>query len=456
MPLSKQDIIVFLGPSLPRQLANDILLADYRPPAGQGDIYQAIQEQPKVIALIDGLFENQPAVWHKEILYALSKGIHVYGASSMGALRACELNRYGMEGVGWIYEAFINQHLTDDDEVTITHAPEELGFQPTSEAMVNIRLSLEAAEKANIIDSQTTQTLITQSKARWYPQRHWKAVLQDAETLLSPSELSALNDFLGEQRIDIKQQDANALLTKLSRIRQQETFPPKQATFDFVHTDAWQALVEYSEAKATAANTELQNLQQELALQGNYDDYLIQAKSALATQSLGATYTQAHPELLNDALHQFTQTIQATHDNHQPNLEKVQQWLQQHEMTMAEFDAFMQRQAAQLAGEKQQQHCSKQLIDIARLNGDFLTLTQRASHKQQLLRAMGLDKIQLEDTHLSTTQLIDWYFCDYRQINKPSSVEEYLSRQGFADTHQFIQILLQEYLYLAALQERKL
>ena len=38
------------------------------------------------IGIIDGHFGNVPSVWHKEILFALSKGVEVSGAASMGAL----------------------------------------------------------------------------------------------------------------------------------------------------------------------------------------------------------------------------------------------------------------------------------------------------------------------------------------------------------------------------------
>ena len=69
------------------------------------------------IGIIDGYFENIPSVWHKEILWAMSQGIHVFGSASMGALRAAELAPFGMEGVGAIFEAYRDGWLEDDDEV---------------------------------------------------------------------------------------------------------------------------------------------------------------------------------------------------------------------------------------------------------------------------------------------------------------------------------------------------
>ena len=65
----------------------------------------------------------------------------------MGALRAAELHVFGMQGVGRIFEAYRDDSLEDDDEVAVLHAPEEAGFLPLSEPMVNIRTTLARAEK---------------------------------------------------------------------------------------------------------------------------------------------------------------------------------------------------------------------------------------------------------------------------------------------------------------------
>ena len=64
------------------------------------------------ILIVDGEFGQSLSVWHKEILHALHRGIRVVGASSMGALRAAELDRFGMEGVGEIY-AVLPRRLAD-------------------------------------------------------------------------------------------------------------------------------------------------------------------------------------------------------------------------------------------------------------------------------------------------------------------------------------------------------
>ena len=147
-------VAVFLGPTLPRDEACAVLDAEYLPPAAHGDVLRAVRRGFRVIGLVDGVFERVPAVWHKEILFALSEGVHVYGAASMGALRAAELGAFGMHGVGAIHRAYAEGALEDDDEVAVAHGGAEDGFRPLSDAMVDIRATLEA-----IIHQQGDQVL---------------------------------------------------------------------------------------------------------------------------------------------------------------------------------------------------------------------------------------------------------------------------------------------------------
>src|ERR671912_559820 len=78
--------VVFSGPSLPKSLVQDVRGLEWRPPVRQGDLYRAALSRPTLIGVVDGYFETTPTVWHKEILWAMAQGVHVYGASSIGAL----------------------------------------------------------------------------------------------------------------------------------------------------------------------------------------------------------------------------------------------------------------------------------------------------------------------------------------------------------------------------------
>jgi hypothetical protein len=98
-------LVAFLGPSLPAAEALRIVPeVDIWPPICQGDLTTVVERlRPRAVLIVDGAFSQSLSVWHKEILHALHLGIRVVGASSTGALRAAELDRFGMEGVGEIY-----------------------------------------------------------------------------------------------------------------------------------------------------------------------------------------------------------------------------------------------------------------------------------------------------------------------------------------------------------------
>jgi hypothetical protein len=114
-------------------------------------VVAALEDEPRVLAIIDGYFERMPSVWHKEILFALSRRVHVLGGASMGALRAAELDRFGMVGVGVAYQAFSSGALTDDDEVAVVHGPADTGYWPLSEALIDLRGRIAWAVQAGAI-----------------------------------------------------------------------------------------------------------------------------------------------------------------------------------------------------------------------------------------------------------------------------------------------------------------
>ena len=133
--------VVFIGPSLALAdaqahcAASGVESIAWRAPARMGDVYRATLQGPDVILIIDGYFEQVPSVWHKEVLFALSQGVQVWGASSMGALRAAELHAFGMRGIGRIFEAYASAAINDDDEVAIVHGQGDGRFALASEAM---------------------------------------------------------------------------------------------------------------------------------------------------------------------------------------------------------------------------------------------------------------------------------------------------------------------------------
>ena len=89
--------------------------ATVAPPIQRGDLLKDIRRKYNVIVIIDGRFYHSLAVSPTKIMDALRCGLRIYGASSMGALRAAELEFYGMTGCGRIFEFIKRRQSFRDD-----------------------------------------------------------------------------------------------------------------------------------------------------------------------------------------------------------------------------------------------------------------------------------------------------------------------------------------------------
>jgi hypothetical protein len=233
--------VIFAGSTLPpRWRPADEELWDWRPPVRQGELYRAALARPDAIGIIDGYFEIVPTVWHKEILWAMAEGIHVFGAASIGALRAAELDTFGMRGIGRVYEDFRDGVVQDDDEVAVLHGPAELGYPPVTEAMVNIRATLAAAARDGILAPQIAVGLSNIAKALFYKERSWDTVLQNAASQWPADPLLAVADWLPHGRVDQKRHDGEAMLAAI-RAHLAVNPGPLKVTYELADTVTWQA-----------------------------------------------------------------------------------------------------------------------------------------------------------------------------------------------------------------------
>lgn len=222
MTFQPEEILIFLGPSLPLEEAKMLLEARYFPPAKQGDIMSLTNRfQPKVIALIDGFFSQELSVWHKEILYAMSRGVIVLGGSSMGALRAAETAAMGTIGVGKIFELYKSWEINDDDEVALLHGPKEEGYIPFSLPIVNVRFTLIRARDEGKISEAIYETFLALTKSIHYTEVTIDAIIEKAtEKNLAKEAILLLKDLLENHYVDQKKEDACLVLQKIQTLPQ--------------------------------------------------------------------------------------------------------------------------------------------------------------------------------------------------------------------------------------------
>lgn len=211
-------VYVFLGPTLPVHEARRYLDAEYLPPVAQGDVLRLLDRAPRAIAIVDGYFELVPSVWHKEILLALEAGVHVFGAASMGALRAAELDVFGMKGVGEIYRWYASGRIEDDDEVAVVQGPAEHEYRELSDAMVNVRDRCRSAAKNGVVSKRVAERFVGIAKALFYPDRRWRRIFEEARAAgVGERDVQAMAAYLEREKApSLKARDAIALLEHLA------------------------------------------------------------------------------------------------------------------------------------------------------------------------------------------------------------------------------------------------
>ena len=211
-------IIVYTGLSLPFDEAKEILDSTedaeviYKRPIQRGDLGQALKEHPDIIAIIDGVFHQSSAVGHKEILNAMKNGIKVYGASSMGALRASELDTLGMVGVGYVYTQYTTGEVDSDDDVAVMLDSDTL--EALSVPLINMKYVFTNAARENIITEDEKDELLKIAKNAFYPKRNYSQTLRESD--LDNDKKSELIDFIRTSP-DIKKEDAKDLLKMIKK-----------------------------------------------------------------------------------------------------------------------------------------------------------------------------------------------------------------------------------------------
>ena len=203
-------IMVFAGPSLPLRPAYGPAIR-LLPPARCGDLIRALREDPAAIALVDGVFESAPSVWHKEILAVIDAGVPVYGAASLGALRAAELDRFGMIGVGAIYAAYRDGGLESDAAVMVSHAPAELGHRPLTLALVDAEAVLCVAP----LDPAERAALRTIARSLNFRVRSWAAIFAAFADRAGVVAAERVSGVVAAASFSQKERDTAALLDRL-------------------------------------------------------------------------------------------------------------------------------------------------------------------------------------------------------------------------------------------------
>ncbi|MFQ5941853.1 MAG: TfuA-like protein [Nitrososphaerales archaeon] len=213
--VSKLVPIIFLGPSLSTEKAKKIFpFADCRAPARKGDLNKLMGTDARLVGLIDGVFLQDYPPTPTEV-YALlqNKNVTLVGGASLGALRAVELEKFGMIGIGKIFELYKKGTLYSDDEVAVTFSVQDYRLQ--SEALIDMRYTLYQAYKKGIINRETKKILVTTAKSIYFPYRNYTELFERVIGTIDPEILERLKQYIKTHRRSLKEEDAIKLIEYL-------------------------------------------------------------------------------------------------------------------------------------------------------------------------------------------------------------------------------------------------
>jgi hypothetical protein len=222
--------VIFAGPSLTPQGMG----LTWRGPAKHGDVVRAMAEGATHIGFVDGLYEDVATVWHKELLHALHSGVWIIGGGSLGAIRAAECRRFGMIGVGRIFERYASGELDDDAAVAQLHAPAELGYAALTEALVNVEATLQKLAKLRLIDSVAERRLGSAACRLFFKNRTHETVVEEAG--FRGEEAAAVEALLDRHRVDQKRLDARAVAHVLHSL---DDGPAPEPDWTLAETQMW-------------------------------------------------------------------------------------------------------------------------------------------------------------------------------------------------------------------------
>ena len=433
-------VIVFLGPTLSHDDARDVLDAEYRPPAAHGDVLRAALRRPRAIGLVDGVFERMPAVWHKEILFALSEGVHVYGAASMGALRAAELDAFGMRGVGTVFRAYAEGVLEDDDEVAVAHAGAEDGFRALSDAMVDVRATLAAALAAGVVCEETAEALVERIKATFYAERALVAALDRAD-----EEHERLRAWLPDGRVERKREDALELVHAI-RHDLEDGLEPFRPTWALQRTRYWEEArrsVELagSNASGPTADAALEAVLDEARLHPNgyrrlADRSLLTALARNAAASAGVDVSPwAHEAALEEE--------RKARGLLEP--EDVDTWLHESDLDRADLPEIGRRLAVlRWARDAHRDAVVGEMTLAVRSDDTYAALAGRAGRKREVLASLPSDRATPGDE-----ELVAWYFRERLGQEVPLALDAWATANGWRHVTELVRALRSEWWFVS-------
>ena len=394
--------IIFVGPSLLSSIESSPRI-EVRPPAVAGDIYRAVRSGAELIGLIDARFEDGQTVLHDEILYALSKGAHVWGAASMGALRAVECAPFGMLGFGEIFEMYRAGRIDGDHEVAMQYGPDELGSPALTIPLVNVRATLDSSVENGILNASEAGTVLSTALGLYYKNLTWESVLEE---LASAAIGSKLQNWLPEGYVDLKNQDARVLIDSIESFMA-DSVVPHIPTFEFQETVFWKSFVVTQERSFSSLSGQDADVIDELRLDPlRYSDAVQRAFARRMARN-------GYPENFQGGV---STADEIRVDFGLMTASSFADWLAENRTDEALIAQFLDKDAHL---EKTQEAVAASLaldiLDELRAENEFGPLDRRAADKRARLAGRDLANVPSSYAGFDLRDLLEW-FCENRGV----------------------------------------
>jgi hypothetical protein len=442
--------VIFAGPSIRSADIAAICDALVLPPAAMGDVYRVASGHPRAIGIIDGYFEGAPSVWHKEILWAMAQGIAVFGAASMGALRAAELSSFGMRGIGKIFADYLSGRLEDDDEVAVEHGPAETGYITISEPMVNIRATLENAVLEGIVPESLARDLAGLAKLQFYKERNWDGLLRLAQSAgIAGPALETFAKWLPGNTIDRKRDDALQLamaMAEFMALRQD----PKPQSFALEWTVMWDKAM-----RSFTSNGGIVHAGEEPAadlvldeLRLDPDRFAVIRRGAIARKLLGADTLPHHLPIEAAALRQAITRFREKHGL--LTRQTLMSWLSENGLDDKGLERLIEDEIRLDRAAGSARSLDRHILAEVRHAGIYPALARRAREKQAMLDEGGH---RLWQNRLRAMQARLWYFESFLRRPLPDDIDQYAKDTGFADLKALDRAIAREFAFQARPKE---
>jgi hypothetical protein len=438
--LESEKTICYIGPTLPIHQAVDLAPnVIYRPPARQGDILSdTVEVQPDRILLIDGEFDQSFAVWHKEIVFALEKGVKVYGAASMGALRAADLWRQGMIGYGKIYLWYKTGLTEDDSEVAVLYALDPKGnYHAQSIPIVDIRATLmRVSEKLQIgIDHQ--EALLGAARAIHFTRRTHDKVAHVWSGILGERIAKTLVNNLWNQ----KAEDAVGLLSNYALLTAEpEAEQPTEAAltkFFWAQYDRDRKIKLEVAPDHPAIRLAQQHVSDYIALNSvDYHHIFWDARNFYLAHMLAEKLGVRVSEQDVDREHaRFCRRYGIAAQD------EANTWISANNLTIGEFMILIIRLATVrkmqewLCSSLVPMDCTKIMLDYLKSHNSYTYWAKECAQKEAAIQAKGIDASLLISASTSVDQQLAAH-CQKSGLTIDGSLEEFVSETGFCSTYE--------------------